>query len=153
MKKRYIYSLILLLFILAAGFIVVKYKKGIKKTATTFYPVKERKGSSSTSEEYKKVKEKFDELMKMTGTNPDDTKSSISLASLYIQEARVTGDYMYYDMAAMRYVNEVLEKEIEVLEVEQKLQGRVKRQIEKVQKEYYLKEKLKLQIYFNGYTE
>ena len=49
--------------------------------------------------------------MKVIGTNPDDTKSRISLAALYIQEARVTGQYMYYDMAAMKYVNEVLEKE------------------------------------------
>ncbi len=36
-----------------------------------------------------------------------------------------------------------LDKEIEVLEVEKKLQGKVRRQIEKVQKEYYLKEKLR----------
>lgn len=38
---------------------------------------------------------------------------------------------------------EVLDKEIEMLEVEKKLQGRVRKQIERVQKEYYLKEKLK----------
>lgn len=36
-----------------------------------------------------------------------------------------------------------LDKELEVLEVEKKLQGKVRRQIEKVQKEYYLKEKLR----------
>lgn len=38
---------------------------------------------------------------------------------------------------------EVLDKEIEMLEVEKKLQGKVRKQIERVQKEYYLKEKLK----------
>ena len=38
---------------------------------------------------------------------------------------------------------DILEKEIEVLEVEKKLQGKVRKQIEKVQKEYYLKEKLR----------
>src|SRR3989339_892518 len=38
---------------------------------------------------------------------------------------------------------EILEKELEVLNVEKKLQGRVRKQIEKVQKEYYLKEKLR----------
>ncbi len=40
-------------------------------------------------------------------------------------------------------LSEFLDKEIEVLEVEKKLQGKVRRQIEKVQKEYYLKEKLR----------
>src|SRR3989339_441864 len=38
---------------------------------------------------------------------------------------------------------QILEKELEVLEVEKNLQGKVRKQIEKVQKEYYLKEKLK----------
>jgi ATP-dependent Lon protease len=40
-------------------------------------------------------------------------------------------------------LQEFLDREIEVLEMEKKLQGKVRRQIEKVQKEYYLKEKLK----------
>jgi ATP-dependent Lon protease len=40
-------------------------------------------------------------------------------------------------------LSEFLDKELEVLEVEKKLQGKVRRQIEKVQKEYYLKEKLR----------
>jgi len=39
---------------------------------------------------------------------------------------------------------QVLEKEIEVMGVEKKLQGKVKQQIDKVQKEYFLKEKLRL---------
>jgi len=40
-------------------------------------------------------------------------------------------------------LSEFLDKELEVLEVERKLQGKVRRQIEKVQKEFYLKEKLR----------
>ncbi len=43
----------------------------------------------------------------------------------------------------LKLLSEFLDKEIEVMEVEKKLQGRVRRQIEKVQKEYYLKEKLR----------
>jgi len=43
----------------------------------------------------------------------------------------------------LKRLSEVLDKEIEVLEVEKKLQGKVRRQIEKVQKEYYLKEKMR----------
>jgi tetratricopeptide (TPR) repeat protein len=63
------------------------------------------------TEEAKQVKKQFADLMKITRTNPDDMKSRISLASLYIREARITGNYIYYDMAAMRYVNEVLQKD------------------------------------------
>jgi ATP-dependent Lon protease len=43
----------------------------------------------------------------------------------------------------LKKLQEYLDREIEVLEVEKKLQGKVKKQIEKVQKEYYLKEKLR----------
>ena len=43
----------------------------------------------------------------------------------------------------LKKLSELLEKEIDVLEVEKKLQGKVRKQIERVQKEYYLKEKLK----------
>ncbi|MFH1541664.1 MAG: endopeptidase La [bacterium] len=43
----------------------------------------------------------------------------------------------------LKQLVDILEKEIEVLGVEKKLQGKVRHQIEKVQKEYYLKEKLR----------
>jgi tetratricopeptide (TPR) repeat protein len=111
MKKGHLYLVILLLFITAAGFIVVKYKGNEKKKAAAFYPLYDRKGPLAGTGEAKEAKRQFDELMKVAGTNPADTKSRISLAALYLQEARVTGEYMYYDMAAMKYVNEVLEKE------------------------------------------
>ena len=43
----------------------------------------------------------------------------------------------------LKKLSEILDKELEVMQVEKKLQGKVKKQIEKVQKEYYLKEKLR----------
>jgi ATP-dependent Lon protease len=43
----------------------------------------------------------------------------------------------------LKKLSELLDKETDVLEVEKKLQGKVRRQIEKVQKEYYLKEKMR----------
>ena len=101
----------IMLFIAAVGFLVAKHKKEEKIRIMTFYPLKDRAGSMAKSGEAKQVKKQFADLMKIVRTNPADTKSRIELASLYIQEARVTGDYMYYDMAAIKYVNEVLEKE------------------------------------------
>lgn len=43
----------------------------------------------------------------------------------------------------MEMLSKLVTKEIEVLEVEKKLHGRVREQVEKLQKEYYLREKLK----------
>jgi tetratricopeptide (TPR) repeat protein len=112
MKKNHLYYLItLVLFVTAAGFIVVKYNKDEKKKIANFYPLKDRRATLAGTEEWKGVQKQFDDVVKIVRTNPDDIKSRITLASLYIQEARVTGDYMYYDLAAMKYVNEVLEKD------------------------------------------
>ena len=108
MKKRYLNLVPIAFFVLAAGFIVVKYKKSEREKTASFYPLHDCKGALAGSEEQKQAKDQFAKLMKITGTNPDDTKSRVSLAALYLQEARVTGEYTYYDMAAMKYVNEVL---------------------------------------------
>jgi tetratricopeptide (TPR) repeat protein len=106
MKKSRFYLIVVILFAVAAGFIVTKQKD---KTVS-FYPLLERKSISAQTEEWKNVQKHFDEQMKVIRTNPDDSNSRIAISSLYIQEARVTGNYMYYDQAAMKYVNEVLEK-------------------------------------------
>ena len=106
MKKTHLYIIITILFAIAAGFIVVKQKD----KSVSFYPLLDSKNISIGTEEWKNVQKNFDELMKVIKTNPGDSNARISLSSLYIQEARVTGNYMYYDQAAMKYVNEVLEK-------------------------------------------
>lgn len=108
MKKSF-YPVAIALFIIAAGFIAAKFSKDEKAGPAIFYPLKERKASLAQSPEAQQVKKQFDELMKVVKTNDDDTKSRLALAALYIQEARTTGDYEYYNMAAMKYVDEVLE--------------------------------------------
>lgn len=40
--------------------------------------------------------------------DPTDIKSFLALATLFIQEARITGNYVYYDKAALKCVNKVL---------------------------------------------
>lgn len=111
MQKSHLYLIVVGLFIIIAGFIVVNHKneRGIK--AAVFYPLKDRTGIMAQSEETKQAQKQFADLMKIIRTNPADTKARIALASLYIQEARITGNYMYYDVAAMKYVDEVLEKD------------------------------------------
>lgn len=111
MKKKHFYLITVGLFVIAVGFIVIKYSKDKEKKAATFYLLKDRTGVAARSEEWKQVQKQFAGLMQIVRTNPGDIKSRIALASLYIQEARASGNFQYYDMAAMKYVNEVLEKE------------------------------------------
>jgi len=111
MKKNHFYWIAIILFVAATGFIVLKYKKDEKTNVTTFYPLKERTGAIAQSEEARRVQKQFADLVRSVRTDPDDMKSRIALASLYTQEARVTGHHEYYDLAAMKYVNEVLEKD------------------------------------------
>lgn len=111
MKKRYVYLVTVVFFIIAAGFIVANFKKQEQSNATRFYPLLDRKGVAFQSEEWMTLKKRFDQLMKIIGTNQDDSKSRLELASLYIREARATGNYMYYDGAALKYVSEILQKD------------------------------------------
>ncbi|WP_276502623.1 tetratricopeptide repeat protein [Terrimonas pollutisoli] len=111
MKKKYFFIIIIGLFVVAAGFLAIEHKKKhkVKGDIVVFYPLKERPGYKKQSAEEKKQQENFANLMKVVRTNPSDTKSRIALAGLYINEARITGDYDYYNGAAMKYVDEVLE--------------------------------------------
>src|SRR5688572_1914385 len=111
MKRKSAAILLPVLFAVAAGFVVVKYNKDGGTVVPTVYLLQERKGMAAEAAEWKEVKAKFEKEIKISRTNDGDIKSRLALAALFIQEARVTGDHMYYDAAAMKYVNEVLAKE------------------------------------------
>ncbi len=104
MKKGIVY--LILFFIcgsVTAFVILVNHKK-----EETIFPMKERIGILSQSDEYKATKKKADELFEAIKKNPADIKAKLELASLYIQEARITGDHVYYDVAAMKLADDVL---------------------------------------------
>ena len=108
MKKKNIYLLSIVIFCIAIIGIIVKYN--YKKTADgkKDYVLLERKGALANSDEWKQMKHSSDSLLALIKDNATDSKSQLRLAALYIQEARVTGNYAYYDMAAMKYINDVL---------------------------------------------
>ncbi len=109
MNKKYLYPFILILFIAAISFILIKNKK----QAEISYELLERKGSLAQKGEYIKTRAKAESLSRIIEENPEDNKSRLALTTLYIQEARITGNYIYYDMAAMQQLNAVLKKEPE----------------------------------------
>ena len=105
-KKAYLLTIVL--FCAAIAVIVFKYNSKQKKEENAVYILLPRKGAATPTAEWKEVDKKVNALIATLATNPTDSKSALQLAALYIQEARETGNYMYYDKAAMKYVNVVL---------------------------------------------
>lgn len=107
MKKNLLYLSLISLFILAASFVVMKYKKKDEKTAGN-YQLVERRGLQASTEEWTITKKAAAKLMAAVDANPYDKKSLVSIANMMIMEGRTTGNYTYYDAAAMKYINDVL---------------------------------------------
>src|ERR1700733_1442978 len=104
MKKKYTYILFLVFvtFILCAIFL--KYRSN----EATSYSLLDRKGVIGDRREWELTKNYASALQQSLNKNPADGKSCLALAAIFVQEARVTGNYVYYDKAAMKYVNNVL---------------------------------------------
>jgi tetratricopeptide (TPR) repeat protein len=109
MKKKNIYTGCIVLFVLAVIAIVIRYDHKKVAEENKVYVLLERKGVLANSDEWKKAKRSSDSLLALIKDNPTDSKSQLRLAQLYIQEARVTGNYAYYDIAAMKYIQDVLD--------------------------------------------
>lgn len=102
------YAIITVCFLLAVSFIVYKYISGQSREAAVVYKLKDRSGSLAGSQEWNSVRENAAFLTEAIEQHPESIKPKISLSSLFIQEARITGDYLYYDKAAMKYVDDAL---------------------------------------------
>ena len=111
MKKSTIYLICIVLFCLAIAGIIINYNNRQKKEEAQAYGLLERKGDAAKSAEWQLTKKKADDLLKALQTDSADVKSALKLAALYIKEARITGNHIYYDKAAMKYVNVVLNQD------------------------------------------
>ncbi len=108
MKKNILYITLLILFVTTAGFIVIKYRHNERIKATKVYTMLPRKGLLAKTDEWINTQKSVTLLQKKIAVNPSDSKSIIALANYFILEARATGNYPYYDMAAMKLINDVL---------------------------------------------
>lgn len=111
MKKRFAYPALLVLFLSVTAFVVLRYNGRLRNEYVAFYPLKARKGAAAGSAEYTTVKEQANGLIRIVRETPGDKKSALALATLYVQEGRATGDFEYYDEAALHYVEDVLKTE------------------------------------------
>jgi tetratricopeptide (TPR) repeat protein len=108
MKRKLHYLILVTLFIGAAGFIAIKYKNNEESKKVKVYALLERNGMQAKSEEWLFIKNSVQKLQTAVKQNPADKKSLTALANYMIMEARASGNYSYYDAAAMQYVNNVL---------------------------------------------
>ena len=111
MKKRYTYFAILFLFAVASGFIILKYQRDTDKKESELFEIIPRKGNSAQSSEWTLSKKISVRLIQKIENDPSDIKSRIALAAIYLQEARSSGNFGYYDRAALNCVNAVLKKD------------------------------------------
>ena len=109
MKKKFIYILLIAFFFSISAFVVIRYSINQTKLKNATYPLIERKDTKAIAAEWQGTKETAQKLINTLQYNPKDIKAAIALSSLYIQEARITGNYVYYDAAAIKYINSVLE--------------------------------------------
>lgn len=108
MTKKNAYLLLVALFFIGIAFIIVRYESQESKNDISYYELQDRKGPLASTPEWTSTRTMFKNLARLVEENPWDIKSALSLATIFIKEARVTGNYSYYDMAAMKQVNNVL---------------------------------------------
>lgn len=111
MKKRFLYFSILFVFVAASGFIILKYRKDKNRDESELFEIIPRKGNSLQQPEWLVSKKLSGKLIQKIKTNPADIKSLTSLTALYLQEARSSGNYSYYDKAALNCVHAVLQRD------------------------------------------
>lgn len=76
------------------------------------YPeLKTRQGALARDPEWPSVQAGYEKLIEALETSPDDKKSQLQLAKTFLQEGRVTGDFSYYNQAALLVIDRVLTKD------------------------------------------
>ncbi len=113
MKKRTVFLVLSLLLIAASGVLIIKSatKKKDPEKETTVYEFLGRKTALAYPAEWAVAKNNAEVLLNKIKKDPSDVKSMMILTGMYLQEARITGNFNYYNAAAFHYINKVLEKD------------------------------------------
>ena len=109
MKKSFLYPVLLILFVGASAFVITRFTKTDKHAV--YSELLPRKTQLTYAGEWTAIKNNSDIFINNLIKNPGDSKSLLALTALYIQEARNTGNLTYYNHAALKCVNAVLEKD------------------------------------------
>ena len=71
-------------------------------------PLKERTGELAKADEWVKTKEKVNELLQKINKKSDDINSRLKIVTIYLSEARITGEHPYYYPAVLQILEGVL---------------------------------------------
>jgi tetratricopeptide (TPR) repeat protein len=108
MKKNKVYIAAIVMFLFASCFIFWRYEVRVQKKQRTQFGLLERKGNLANIAEWASIKTSAAAMLKKITENPSDKKSLLTLTAIYLQEARISGNYAYYDAAAIKLVNNIL---------------------------------------------
>ncbi|MGZ5247093.1 MAG: tetratricopeptide repeat protein [Flavitalea sp.] len=109
MKKNFILLLVAVVVVGGSIFGILSFKS--KNVEKDLPGMKERTGQLKNLSEWNLTSRQAGMLMTKIKNDRTDIKSQLSLASIMINEGRITGDHAYYDDAAMFYIDEVLAKD------------------------------------------
>ncbi|MCC6462926.1 MAG: tetratricopeptide repeat protein [Saprospiraceae bacterium] len=104
--RNTLYGALVLFCLLAAGFIFLN-----GKSKTPFYELKERTGALAAAPEWAATKARVTKLMADLNAKPGDAKLTLQLSKEFMQEGRATGDFSYYNKAALDLIDGVLAKD------------------------------------------
>ncbi|GHB56363.1 hypothetical protein GCM10007390_07120 [Persicitalea jodogahamensis] len=71
-------------------------------------PLFQRTGELSKADEWSRTIEKVDELKAKISKDPNDVKARLQIATIYMAEARITGEHPYYYPAVLKILDGVL---------------------------------------------
>lgn len=113
MKKAIIYTCIALSVILLIGLVTVNYNTEAQdsqssKTTSIVAPLLDRSEKIQLGKEWENVQNTYQKNKIRVNSNPDAHKEMLTLAELFIREARVTGEHGHYYPAALKLCNKVM---------------------------------------------
>jgi len=109
--RRSLYALLTVFSLVFAAFIFVN-----GKDKSAFPELKDRTGILANDPEWPTVKANYEKLLQELEAKPEDKKTLLQLAKTFMQEGRVTGNFSYYNKAALDMVDLVLKKDPSHLE-------------------------------------
>jgi tetratricopeptide (TPR) repeat protein len=97
----------------AAMFLVIYRNKRISKSgdSSILYPIQLRLGSERNQSDGLLIKQKSETLFDQVRKQPTNPRPYLQLVSLYLQEARMTGKFSYYYVAALKCIGMVLKSD------------------------------------------
>lgn len=104
MKRKYSYAV----FLAAFAVIVIFILFGTHVRKNKLDDLLERNNYSAATNEWILVRDYATALHNKIEKNPADVKALLALTTIFIKEARTTGNYVYYDKAALKCINRVL---------------------------------------------